>query len=222
VARSAGGEGVSEQLVNQFTQVARVALVPELALHLLTEAHPLFFATEAQAASCGLLAPFWAFAWPGGQALARLLLDRPALARGRRVLDFGSGGAIEGLAAARAGARSVLCADIDPVAADAARLNAALNGLAVETTHEDVIGADDGWDLVLCGDVFFEAELGGRVRAWLDGLARRGATVLVGDPSRGHFDPAGQCHTAAYDCEVDGDTTNTRKKQTQVWQLTGR
>lgn len=204
------------------TVVARPPLVPELPLRLVTEACPLWKATEAELEKLGLPEPFWAFAWPGGQALARHLLDHPDLARGRKALDFGSGCALEAIAAARAGAALVLAADLDPLAGEAARVNAALNSVSLETTTRDLVGADDGWDLVLVGDMFYEAGLADRIAAWLAGLARRGATVLVGDPGRGFFDASKAERVAEYDAPADVDVAGLYRRATAVYRLAGR
>lgn len=128
--------------------------------------------------------PFWAHAWPGGCALARWVLDHPELARGLDVLDFASGCGVSALAAARAGARRVVATEVDAFAVAAIEENATLNGLPVDARCADVLDADHGWGLVLVGDVFYEEELSRRVERWLRTLARRGATVLIGDPGR--------------------------------------
>ena len=132
----------------------------------------------------GLPPPFWAFAWAGGQALARYVLDNPTLVRGKRVLDFACGSGLVGLAAALAGARLVEASDIDPFAVAAIEANAAENRVAVTARCEDLIGADEGWDAVLAGDVAYEKDMAGAATDWLAALHRRGATVLVGDPRR--------------------------------------
>jgi len=202
--------------------VARPPLVPELQLRLVTEACPLWRATEADLARLGLAEPYWAFAWPGGQALARHLLDHPELCRGRRALDFGSGCAVQALAAAKAGAAGVLAADVDPLAGEAAAINAELNGVSgLETTTRDLIGADEGWDLVLAGDLFYEAALARRVSGWLARLAARGATVLVGDPGRGFFDASRAERLAGYDAPADVDVDGRYRRATAVYRLSG-
>ncbi|HEY3450216.1 MAG TPA: 50S ribosomal protein L11 methyltransferase [Myxococcales bacterium] len=206
-------------LVLAHTVVARPPLVPELSLRLVTEACPLWRATEADLEKLGLPEPFWAFAWPGGQALARHVIDHPELARARRVLDFGSGCAVEAIAAARAGAACVLAADIDPLACEAASLNAALNGVALETTCRDLVGLDEGWDLVLVGDMFYEAALAERLADWLSRLAARGATVLVGDPNRGFFDAARAERLAEYDAPADVDVAGRYRRATAVFRI---
>lgn len=177
------------------------ALVPELPLWLLPPDAPAWHATDPDALGW----PYWAFAWPGGQALARTLFARPWLVAGKRVLDFGSGCAVEGLAAAQAGAADVLCADIDPYAAWAAHRNAAALGLSVRTTTEDLLGARGDWEVLIAGDVCFAPELTAVVLAWLRAEAARGVTVLLGDPGRVPFDRRGLELVDTWQAPFDGD-----------------
>lgn len=176
----------TDAFVRAHTVVAAPPLVPELRLYLATEATPLWEATEKTLARIGLPPPFWAFCWPGGQALARYLLDHPEEAAGKRVLDFGAGGGIGAIAADRAGAAEVTAADLDPFAAAAIRLNAGLNGARVTPATDDLVGGDGGWDLVLAGDVCYERPAAERITSWLRLLARRGARVLLADPGRAY------------------------------------
>ncbi|MBS2028903.1 MAG: methyltransferase [Deltaproteobacteria bacterium] len=206
-------------LVLANTVVAAAPLVPELPLHLITESCPLWLATEADAAQLGLPLPYWGFAWPGGQALARLVLDEPARVRGKRVLDFGSGCAIEGLAALQAGATSVLAADIDPFAAEAARLNAERHHLALATTTDDLIGQRGDWDFILAGDVLYGQELATSVMTWLRSEAARGVEVLLGDPNRGWLDSRGLERVASFMAAADGDLSGTILKEAVVWEI---
>ena len=162
-------------------------LAPEMRLHLADEAVALWSKTEEELAATGLPPPFWAFAWAGGQALARWTLDHRERVAGRRVLDFGSGSGIVAIAAALAGAARVEASEIDPFALAAIALNAAENGVSVEALAEDVIGADRGWEVVLAGDVAYERDMAARVFPWLEALARRGALVLIGDPRRAYL-----------------------------------
>jgi len=209
--------------IRAHTVVARTPLVPELALHLITSASALWHGTEADALAAGLPEPYWAFAWPGGQALARHVLDHPELVRDKRVLSFGAGGGIDTLAALHAGAVDVLAADLDPVAVAAVRLNAALNGLpAPRTTIKDLVGRAVDVDLVLAGDVFYDPELATRGRAWLQSLADSGITVLVGDPSRGFLDLSGLEPLATYIATHDGELDPVHAKPTAVLRLPPR
>lgn len=169
--------------MRQVTAVRTASLVPELRLRLASEPIAPWAATEQHT---GLVQPppFWAHAWPGGLALARLVLDAPELVRGKRVLDFASGCGVSAIAAAHAGATDVLATEVDAFARAAIEENAALNEVAVRVSSDDVIGVDDGWDTVLVGDVFYQAELSGRVLAWLQQLQQRGAEIRIGDPGR--------------------------------------
>ena len=159
-------------------------MAPELRLRLADEAVPLWQKTEDELGEMGLPPPFWAFAWAGGQALARHILDAPQLVRGRRVLDFASGSGLVAIAASRAGAAEVEASEIDAFAATAIDLNAEANGARVRVRHEDMIGRDEGWDVVLAGDVSYERDMAQAVTDWLAALARRGAEVRIGDPGR--------------------------------------
>jgi predicted nicotinamide N-methyase len=195
------------------TRIASPTLVPELELHLLPPDSPHWHAADPDALGW----PYWAVAWPGGQALARFVVDRPEWVRGRRVLDFGAGGAVAGVAAARAGAASVLCADVDPRAAEAAHANARLNGVSVLTTTEDLVGAPRGpWDVVLAGDVCFEPAFAARVIAWLRALAADGCAVLLGDPSRVALPADALEDLAAYEAPHDGDLRALTRWTTRV------
>jgi predicted nicotinamide N-methyase len=183
--------GAPEAFLRAHTAVARPALVPEIRLHLATEITPIWQATEAWLEAEGIEPPFWAFAWPGGIATARLLLDEPGRVRGRRVLDFAAGGGIAAIAAAMAGAASVEAAEIDPLASAVTRLNAALNGVAVATLEGDVVGAPCRWDVILAGDVCYEAPMTGHILPWLRRMAAAGAEVLLADPGRAYLPHAG-------------------------------
>lgn len=206
-----------EARIRAHTEVTAPWLCPELAMHLITHTSKLWYLTEDQVHAMGWDTPYWGFAWPGGQSLARHLLDHPSLVAGRTVLDFGAGGAIEGLAAMRCGARRVLCTDIDPMAMTAIDLNAALNNVTLERTTDDVIGRDDpAWEVVLAGDVFYEPEFSTRVFAWLAGLARRGALVLLGDPYRGNVPDAGVEVLGHYDASFDTDPRGEHLRRAQV------
>ena len=175
-----------EAFVRANTAPVRPPLVPELTLYLATEITPIWQATEDWLRETGTEPPFWAFAWPGGQALARYLLDHPETVAGRRVLDFAAGCGIAAIAAARAGAASVEAAEIDPLAAAAIRVNAAANGAAVTALAADVVGQACRWDLILCGDVCYEAPMTGHILPWLRGLARH-AEVWLADPGRAYL-----------------------------------
>jgi predicted nicotinamide N-methyase len=207
--------------VRRQTTVARAPLVPELALHLADAALGLWQATEDALGRIGLPPPYWAFAWPGGQALARHLLDHPDLVAGRRVLDFGAGCGIGALAAARAGAAAAIAADIDRFAAAAIDLNAALNGLAVTIETADVLGAPPAADVVLLGDMCYERPLAERVTAWARAAARAGITVLLADPGRAYRPTDGLDELARYVVPTSLDLEDRTERETVVWRLLG-
>lgn len=219
----AGSTPFRDHLVDRIranTVIASVPLIPYLRLHLITESSPLWFASEEEAERRGLTSPFWAFAWPGGQALARHVLDHPELVRGKRVLDFGAGSAIEGLAALRAGARSVLAADLDEMACVAAELNASLNDIdGLSTTSDNLVGTVPDVDVVLAGDVFYDPELAAIGLGWLRKLADSGITVLMGDPSRGFLDTSSLQLVAEYDATHDGELDPEEIRRTGVFRV---
>ena len=200
------------------TVVASPPLVPEIALHLATEITPLWQATEARLEREGIEPPYWAFAWAGGQALARHLLDRPESVAGKRVLDFGAGSGLVALAAARAGAR-VEAAELDPMAAEVIRLNAVLNNLLIAVVVGDVIGRDDGWDVVLAGDMFYERKLAAAALPWLRGLVARGALVLLGDPGRAYLPETGLTEVAAYSVPTTRELEDREMREGRIWRL---
>jgi predicted nicotinamide N-methyase len=175
----------AEAFVAAHTAIGRAPIVPEVALHLATEITPIWQASEEWLKARNIEPPFWAFAWPGGQALARAVLDEPARVAGRRVLDFAAGCGIAAIAAAQSGA-AVEAAEIDPLAAAAMRLNAALNGVAVTVTEGDVVGAPCRWDVILAGDVCYEAPMTAHILPWLREMARK-AEVWLADPGRAYL-----------------------------------
>ncbi len=199
------------------TRLRPVPLVPEIALHVADEAVPIWHRTEEELGEMGLPPPFWAFAWAGGQALARYVLDHPELVRGRRVLDFASGSGLVGIAAMKAGAAEATCADLDPFALCAITLNGEVNRVALAPEGEDQIGWDGGWDTVLAGDIAYERDLAERVFAWLTGLAARGATVLIGDPGRTYLPKGRLEQLAEYQVPVTRELEDMEIKRTCVW-----
>ena len=221
--RNGRPEGVSRPITdpNAFiraeTRLRPVPLVPEVSLHVADEAVPIWHRTEEELGELGLPPPFWAFAWAGGQALARHVLDHPETVRGKRVLDFASGSGLVGIAAMKAGATSVTCADIDPFAVAAIALNGAANGVALSPTQADLIGRVDGWDTVLAGDIAYERDLSEKVFAWLLALAARGASVLIGDPGRTYLPKDRLEKLAEYSVPVTRELEDMEIKRTAVW-----
>ena len=196
--------------IRAHTTPARTALVPELTLHLATEITPIWQASEAWLAAHDVAPPFWAFAWPGGQALARHILDHPAQVAGRRVLDFAAGCGLAAIAAARAGAARVEAAEIDLLAAAAIALNAAANGATVGVLARDVVGEACRWDVILCGDICYEAPMTRHVLPWLRRMAQ-GADVWIADPGRAYLPGDGLApfayHTVPTTTELEDRTT---------------
>ncbi len=207
-----------DAFITANTRPGCAPLVPELLLYLADEVTPLWQATEAWLAEVNVAPPYWAFAWPGGQALARRVLDEPALVRGRRVLDFAAGCGVAGLACALAGARAVEAADVDPLAAAAIRLNASLNEVSVEVQLGDVIGHAGAWDLMLCGDIFYEAPMARRVLPWLRKLAAE-TEIWVADPGRAYLPTNGLEPLAAYDVPTSLDLEDRTVRRTTVYRL---
>lgn len=191
--------------------------VPELKLWLLPPDAPSWHAPDPLA----LGMPYWAFAWPGGVALARYLLDHPEVVRGKHVLDFGSGCAIEAIAAARVGAKFVLCSDVDPQALQAAERNARENGVTtLRCTSTDLIGVElHGIEVLLVGDVCYDEAIAARLIPWLRAQAARGIEVLIGDPLRVRGALDGERVLATWDCSFDGDPRGTTLWPTHVLQL---
>lgn len=194
---------------------------PELTLRLADEITPLWRMTEEALAGIGLPPPFWAFAWAGGQALARYVLDHPELVRGRGVVDFASGSGIVGVAAAKAGAARVLAADIDPFCGAALALNAEANGVAIDYTDADLLDAPPpAWvTVILAGDICYEKPLAERVMAWLGEARAAGATVLIGDPGRSYFPRQGLTKLAEYQVPTTRELEDMEVKKTAVWTL---
>jgi predicted nicotinamide N-methyase len=201
------------------TRLRPVPHAPELVLHVADEATALWQKTEEELGEIGLPPPFWAFAWAGGQALARYVLDHPEAVRARHVLDFASGSGLVAIAAMTAGAARVTACDIDPFAVAAMDLNAAANGVAIEAVQADLIGQDQGWDVVLAGDICYERDLAQRVTEWLLGLSRRGATVLIGDPERSYLPEARLDRLAVYEVPVTRTLEDSDIKRSSVWRF---
>jgi predicted nicotinamide N-methyase len=201
------------------TTLAAPPLCPELPLYTATGSIELWQATETFLERPNLPPPFWAFAWPGGQALARHLLDHPELVRGFHVLDFASGGGLQAIAAARAGAARVTATEIDPLALEMMALNFATSGVEVEVSGADVVDTDGGWDVVLAGDVCYEKTMSERIVAWLRRLSARGALVLMGDPGRTYLPKAGLTAVATHDVPTTLDLEDRTSRRTVVWRV---
>ncbi len=205
------------------TRPGRPPLLPEIELLLASELLPLWQATEADLATSGLAPPYWAFAWAGGQALARYILDRPDCVAGKTVLDFGSGSGLVAIAAKQAGAAKVLASDIDPYAVEAIRLNAERNDVSIEVTGSDVIGTTDAdWQVVLGGAICYEQPMAGRAEAWLRRLAgdpKNPAVVLIGDPGRNHLPRQSIRRLARYTVQTTTELEDSDVRNAIVWRL---
>lgn len=205
--------------LNSATRVQSAPLTPELRFHLADDTLEVWQLSEEALGQQGLPPPFWAFAWAGGQAVARHILDNPELVLGRRVLDFACGCAIAGIAAAKAGAAQVEASEIDPVSVVAAQANAALNAVSLDVKEIDLVGEDRGWDVVLAGDVFYEGAAGEQIGRWLEALSKRGALVLIGDPGR-HFLPKDDLDILArYQAQVSRDLEDKDVTLAKVWRF---
>lgn len=205
--------------VRAHTRPGQAPLVPELTLYLATEITPIWQATEDWLDTQNIAPPFWAFAWPGGQTLARYILDHPEFVAGRRVLDFATGCGIAALAAARAGARSVDASEIDALAIAATLLNASANGLNVTCLPEDMVGSDCRWDIILCGDICYEAPMTRHILPWLHRMAGQGAEVVIADPGRAYLPRDHLSELARYDVPTSLELEDHTRRRTVLYRL---
>ncbi|WP_411288712.1 class I SAM-dependent methyltransferase [Phenylobacterium sp.] len=208
-------------LILDNTRLQAPPHTPELSLYLAEEITPIWRMTEEALQEIGLPPPFWAFAWAGGQALARYVLDNPEVVAGKPVIDFASGSGIVAIAAARAGAARVLAADIDPFCGAAIGLNTAANGVACAFTDVDLLNAPaPAWaQVILAGDICYERPMAGRVMAWLGDAKAGGATVLIGDPGRSYFPREGLTKLAEYQVPTTRELEDMAIKKACVWTL---
>ena len=206
--------------VRRNTEIMRPPLVPEIALHLATQMTPIWLATEEELARGAVPPPFWAFAWAGGQALARYLLDHPDMVAGREVLDIGSGSGIVAIAAAMAGASRVVAGDIDLFAAAAITLNARLNGVVVAVDTRDLLdrGAA-GWGVALAGDICYEEPMSSRAMSLLRRIAARDRLALLGDPGRAYLPRSGLVELARYEVPTTRELEDREAREGVVWQV---
>lgn len=209
-----------EAFIRQHTDVLSPPLVPEVKLHLAHEALPIWQKTEEELGALGLPPPFWAFAWAGGQALSRHILDEPETVRGKTILDLASGSGLVGIAALKAGARSVIAADIDTFSASAIAINAMLNDVEMTITTADLLASPPHRiDVILVGDLFYEKSLAERVFNWLLTAQNQGTEVYIGDPGRSYL-PKDKLHAVAtYSVPVTRELEDSEIKKTSVWKL---
>ncbi len=210
--------GSAEAFLAAHTIEGHAPLVPEIRLCLAAEITPIWHASEAWLERNGLDPPFWAFAWPGGQALARHVLDHPDLVAGRRVLDFAAGCGIAAIACAMAGAAAVEAAEIDKLAVTAIHRNAALNGVRVLASEADLVGTACAWDVILCGDVCYEAPMTRHILPWLRDLAGM-AEVLVADPGRAYLPDDGKRELARYVVPTTTELEDRSERLTTLYRL---
>jgi predicted nicotinamide N-methyase len=214
--------------ISANTTPARPPLVPEIRLALATEITPIWQATEDWLHRTGIAPPFWAFAWPGSQALARHVLDHPHHVAGRRVLDFAAGGGLAAIACARAGAASVEAAEIDALAVAAIRLNSRMNDADVVALDADLAGSDQGganqggaacrWDLILCGDVCYEAPMTAHILPWLRRMAER-AEVWIADPGRAYVPRDGLQELARFSVPTTRELEDRTTREVTLFRL---
>jgi predicted nicotinamide N-methyase len=205
--------------VRANTRLAPVPSVPEIRLFTADEAFVLWERTEEEQGRAVLSPPFWAFPWAGGLALARYVLDHPEVVQGRRVLDIASGSGLVAIAAAKAGAASVMASDIDPYAGAAIALNAQANRVRIDRTLGDVLDGDgEAAHVVLAGDVFYSRHTAERMLALFDRAGRRGARILVGDPGRAYLPRNGFRAIATYDVPVNRSLEDADTKASTVWE----
>lgn len=206
--------------IRDNTKLLSPPLVPKIKLHLAEESLPIWQKTEEELGEMNIPPPYWAFAWAGGQALARYLLDNPAVSADKRVLDLGSGSGLTAIAARMAGAQSALATDVDEVALVAVAMNATANGLDVETTATDLLdGGPGAAGLVLAGDLFYERALATRMLTFIDACTKAGAVVLVGDPQRSYFPRERFEAVAEYRVPVTRELEDAEIKNAAVWRL---
>lgn len=206
--------------IKSHTALIAPPLVPEISLHLASEITPLWRATEGAFARLNIPPPFWSFAWPGGQALARHILDNPALVAGKRVFDFASGSGLVALAAKKAGAAAVMANDVDPLAILAISLNAEANSLALDTLHQNQLGkAMHGYDVIVAGDFCYEWPMAGYAIEWLRRCVAEGVTVLCADPGRPHAPQDGLDVLATYDVPTTREVEDSTLKHTKIFSL---
>ncbi|MEW1908792.1 methyltransferase [Kitasatospora sp. NPDC085895] len=214
--------GAAAEFVRSQTALGAVPFVPEVRLHLAEEAIGLWERTESAKGEVGLPPPFWGFAWAGGQAVARYVLDHPETVAGRAVLDLAAGSGLVGIACALRGAASVTAAEIDAYAVAATGLNAAANGVRIDARCADLLPGDGSpAEVVLAGDVFYERAMAHRVLPFLRRARARGALVLVGDPGRAYLPREHFTEVASYRVPVVADLEDAPEKTSVVWRLDG-
>jgi predicted nicotinamide N-methyase len=213
-----------QQFIRANTKLLAVPLVPEIRLHIAEESVPIWQKTEEELGEMNVPPPYWAFAWAGGQALARYVLDNASTVEGRRVLDLAAGSGLVAIAAAKAGAAPVTAIDIDAFTEAAVALNGAANGVYVDVTILDVLDhpapIEPRYDVILVGDLFYERDTAARALAFLERHAAVGTRVLIGDPGRTYLPKDRLTRLAEYSVPVTRELEDLEIKRTSVWELT--
>jgi predicted nicotinamide N-methyase len=211
-----------EAFIRENTALQPVPHAPEISLYVADEITPIWSMTEGALGAMGISPPFWAFAWAGGQALARYVLDHPDIVAGKSVLDFASGSGLVAIAAMKAGAARTLACDIDPMCEAAIAVNALANGVSVEAAITDLLDhPPPAVDVILAGDICYERGLTDRVLAWLQAARAAGVTVLIGDPGRTYFPKSGLEKLAQYEVRTTRELEDYEIKRTGVWTFPG-
>ena len=209
---------MSADFIQAHTQPARAPLVPEIILHLASEITPIWQASETWLQQVNVEPPFWAFAWPGGQALARYILDHPDAVRGRRVLDFAAGCGIAAIACAMAGVAKIEAAEIDLMAVSAILANARANHAVVHAKAGNVVGQPCRWDLIVCGDVCYEARMAQHIMPWLRSMAAT-CEVWIADPGRAYLPGDGLLLLKEYAIATSLELEDRTQRTTRLYRL---
>ena len=210
----------AQEFIEQQTIVAQPSILPEINLHLATEVTPLWKITEERLSQVGLPPPYWAFAWPGGQGLARYVLDHPEWVRGKRVLDFAAGSGVAAVAAMKAGAAYALAVDIDELALTAAQMNAALNGVVVDVADGiDMEKPVKKFDLIIAGDVCYQQAMSAKLLRWLYLCIASGTRVIMADPGRAYVPREGLRELAVYEVPTSRDLEDRDSRTVTVSEL---
>ncbi|MDI2091252.1 class I SAM-dependent methyltransferase [Commensalibacter oyaizuii] len=208
-----------ENVITRFTALTKTDFVPEIQLYQANEITPIWQATESWLTHQNIDPPFWAFAWPGGKALARYILDNPKFVRDKKILDFAAGCGIAAIAAAKCRAGYVEVADIDPLAQNACALNAKANHIILDKNSNDVVGQPCEWDIVFCGDVCYEAPMTQHIWPWLKTCAQKGATVIIADPGRSYLPKKELTPICTYDIPTTTELEDCTIRSTVLYQL---
>jgi predicted nicotinamide N-methyase len=207
-----------EAFIRENTALQPVPHAPEISLYVADEITPIWKMTEEGLGAMGISPPFWAFAWAGGQALARYVLDNPQIVVGKVVLDFAAGSGLVAIAAMKAGAARTTACDIDPFCRAAIAVNAEANGVDITSTICDLLDQPPPKvDVILAGDICYERTVTARVMAWLTAAHAAGAKVLIGDPGRTYFPKSGLEQLAEYQVQTTRELEDFEIKRTGVW-----